>query len=204
MAVSAAEIQSASNIAWVSGELFDGYLVMKLVPPDEKAFCVFEDSGERASSRYVVPIEAGVLDSDVKVPFNSAVTPTNSQYRAFWVDKALNLIANGAGFITVTADPHTITPETLTDPLVEGTLPALDFDAEGAAAQPGIVKETLSGTKDGANTAFTVSKDTTITMVFLNGQLMLEGTGYSKSGTAITAIAPYIPQTGDSYEALLI
>lgn len=179
---------------------------MKLVPPDGKDFVVWEDSGEKTTTRFVFPIVDGVISTVPKLPYTNSFTPPNAQYRAFWIDKALNEIAAGAGFVTVSADPYTVTVPTLTAPSAEGTLPVLDTDSTPTPATGlySIVKEDITGTKDGANTAFTVSSNSSAILVFLNGQLLTEGTGYSKSTTNITAIAPYIPESGDSYVAVLI
>ena len=205
MALSLSNITTASNVAWDTGDLFDGFLILKLIPPDGRDNVVWEHTGFKAASRFILPIVAGVLSTAVEVPYNTDFTPPNSQYRDFWFDKTLTQIATGSGFFTITADPHSITVPTLTAPVVEPTLPVLDADAVTVVPSYGsLVPESVAGTKDGANTAFTVSRDSAGILLFLNGQLLFEGTGFSKSTTAITAIAPYIPESGDTYVAVLI
>lgn len=61
--------------------------------------------------------------------------------------------------------------------------------------------EDVAGTKDGVNTAFTISKSGTVSL-FLNGIRQTEGTDYTRSGTAITATGQ-IPGPGDSYKAVI-
>ncbi len=60
--------------------------------------------------------------------------------------------------------------------------------------------ENVGGTKDGVNTAFTISVAGTFVMLYLNGVRQVELTDYTRVGTAITAVAS-IPFTGDSYVA---
>lgn len=192
-------------MAWSTGDLFDGYLVVKLVPPDGKTFQVWEDSGVTTTTRFVFPVVDGVVSDVPKLPYSDSFTPPNTQYRDFWVDKALNQVASGAAFFTVSASPYTITVPTLTASVVEPDLPVLDDASAAVTGSPGITPlETITGTKDGANTAFTISGNARVVMVFLNGQLLVEGTGYTRAGTGITAIAPYIPGSSDAYLAWLI
>lgn len=204
MAISAAQITTSADIAWASGEPFDGYLVLKLVPPDGRLNCVWEDTGVRAASRYVVPVVAGVLDVNVKIPYTASLTPPGSQYRAFWYDKALIQIAAAAGFITITADPTVITPATLTDPTAAVVPPSMDTNPEVVASTGAFTVEEIAGTKNGSNTAFTISRNATIVIVTFEGQVIDEGTGYTRSGTAITAVAPKIPASDSSYKAILV
>ncbi len=203
MGISSAIIQTASNVAWDTGDLFDGYLVLKLVPPDGKTYQVWEDSGVRTTTRFVFPVVDGVVSDVPRAPYTDSFTPPNAVYRAFWIDKALNLAASGSSLFTITSTPHTITPETLTASQAQTVSPALDYQPSDSIMS-GFTEETITGTKDGANTAFTISRNATIVMVFLNSGYMFEGTGFTRAGTAITAVAPYIPQTGDLYKAILI
>lgn len=204
MGISSATVQTATAVAWSTGDLFDGYLVVKLVPPDGKTFVVWENSGERTTTRFVFPIVDGVISDVPKLPYTNSFTPPNAVYRAFWVDKALNQVASGAGLFSVIASPYTITPETLTAPDAETVPPSLDVLPTDPGVGSGITAETIEGTKDGANTTFTISRNATIVMVFLNQGFMTEGVGYTRAGATITAVAPYIPQTGDLYKAILI
>ncbi len=64
--------------------------------------------------------------------------------------------------------------------------------------------EVPSGTKNGVNTAFTLAHTPNPALslfLVLNGSTLAAGTGYTISGASITAIAPYIPNVGDTYEA---
>ena len=107
---------------------------------------------------------------------------------------------------SIEADTHVITPPTLSNPTVETQLP--DISAESGqvtnllTASPPL-REDISGTKNGANTAFTISAASVVLMVYLNGQLLDEDRSYTYDGvTGITAIAPKIPFSNDSYEAV--
>ena len=206
MSISSATVTTASNVAWSTGDLFDGYLVIKLVPPDGKTHVVWEDSGDKTTTRFVFPIVDGVISDVPKLPYTDSFTPPNAVYRAFWVDKALNLVASGTGLFSVSATPYTITPETLTAAQAQTVAPAIDYQPSDSIMS-GFTEETITGTKDGANTTFTISRNATIVMVYLGKGALVrleEGVGYTRAGTTITAVAPYIPQTGDTYKAILI
>lgn len=60
--------------------------------------------------------------------------------------------------------------------------------------------EEIAGTKDGVNTAFTITEaGAAVLLVFLNGVYLYPTVGYVRVGTDITALAGYIPHEGDSY-----
>jgi len=76
--------------------------------------------------------------------------------------------------------------------------------SSGAPASVGsIISESLGGTKNGVNTGFTVSYVPTSTFfaLYLNGQRLKSGVGYTRSGLNITALPGYIPSGSDTYEA---
>lgn len=204
MAITSAVVTSAADIEWSSGDPFDGYAVFKLVPPTGSTYVVWEDSGLRASSRYVVPVVAGELNGTVEVPYNAAFTPPNSQYRVFFFDKALNQISSGVGLVTVSSDPYTVTVPTLTAPTAESSPPAYSYDPEVVEAMGGFTIENPSGTKDGSNTAFTISRNATNVVIIHEGQVLLEGVGFTRAGTAITAVTPHIPAASANYWAILV
>jgi len=59
----------------------------------------------------------------------------------------------------------------------------------------------LTGTVDGVNAAFTISPydtSTFLAMVIRNGIVLAPGTGYTRVTSAVTFLAGYIPQVGDS------
>lgn len=203
MSFSTATVESSAAIQWSSGDNFDGYLIFKLVPPDGREFLVWEDSGLRVPSRFIFPIEDGVISTIPELPYNASFTPPNSQYRAFWYDKSLTSVASGVGFVTVAADPYTVTVPTLTAPSAESTPPTLS-ENPSETILTGMTQETISGTKNGTNTAFTISRNANQVIVILNTDVLAEGVGYTRSGVDITAVAPYIPQSGDSYRAILV
>lgn len=61
----------------------------------------------------------------------------------------------------------------------------------------------IAGVKNGVNTAFTLGGAVPASWcaVYLNGSRLKAGVGYTRVGGAITALAPYIPDATDIYEA---
>lgn len=59
----------------------------------------------------------------------------------------------------------------------------------------------LTGDIDGANATFTLIAIPLRLFLFLNGVLLFDGVGYSLSGSTVTMLPGYIPQSGDSLRA---
>lgn len=70
------------------------------------------------------------------------------------------------------------------------------------SAGAGVV-ETPSGTIDGVNDTFTLSKVPVMLLLLWNGVKLKESVGYTIAGTTITMQAGYIPSSGDILEAAL-
>jgi hypothetical protein len=62
------------------------------------------------------------------------------------------------------------------------------------------VREDLTGTKNGTNVTFTLGAIPDIVNIYWNGQMLREGTGYTRSGLTITMVDA--PQSGDILEAM--
>lgn len=59
----------------------------------------------------------------------------------------------------------------------------------------------ITGTIDGANDTFTIPSSPLRMLLYRNGTLIDENTAYTLSGTTITFLPGYIPQTGDTLRA---
>jgi hypothetical protein len=95
-------------------------------------------------------------------------------------------LATGVG--TETVDVMGIGPTALTMINLGGT-PA------------GATEGDLTGTVNGVNAAFTISpysSSTFLVMIIRNGIVLASGTGYTRVLGAVTFLAGYIPQVGDS------
>jgi len=66
-----------------------------------------------------------------------------------------------------------------------------------------LIREDIAGTKNGSNTAFTITATGSAVAVYKNGILLKEGVGYTISGTNITALSGYIPESTHEYEAVI-
>lgn len=73
----------------------------------------------------------------------------------------------------------------------------------GSGGSMTITREDVSGTKDGSNTSFSISKSTyNAAWIFHNGLLLRENTGYTISGANITMISA--PKSTDTFEAIIL
>lgn len=61
--------------------------------------------------------------------------------------------------------------------------------------------EIPSGTMNGTNVSFNMSVAPSVLMLYLNGQLLAEGIGYTRLGNTITMNSGYVPFTGDTLNA---
>lgn len=95
---------------------------------------------------------------------------------------------------TGTSGAATLIGTTLNIPQYAGTLTASNF----------VVNETLGGTVNSSNTAFTIAftPQTSDIQIFRNGQLQVVGTDYTRVTTAVTWL--YAPTTGDILKATYI
>jgi hypothetical protein len=150
----------------------------------------------------MVPIRQGVYDPATQVWRTDAILPLSVRYSSFYYDSTDRFIAVGPDLFTITADSYVLTPPTLTDP----TAAVVSVTPETVPSAPvtvtiGPTREDVQGTKNGSNTAFTITRTGTLVMIMWNGMVLDEGVGYTKSGTAITMT--YAPESGDSLEALI-
>ena len=66
------------------------------------------------------------------------------------------------------------------------------FDATTTYGAPPKI-EVPSGTRDGVNTAFTLTSTPSTCLVYYNGQLLSENVGYTRATNVLTMISPNIP-----------
>jgi len=64
-------------------------------------------------------------------------------------------------------------------------------------------REDVAGTKDGVNDDFTVTSAGSLVVIIWNGTILDKDVGYTQSGVNITMAVGYIPNSGDSLEALI-
>ena len=206
-----AQLTYGSTIQWVSGVPFNGYVLLLAALPSktgtayQSVFLRDCQPKTEVPKRIKIPIREGVYDTDVRVWRTDSLVPTLVRYCAFFYDDSDRLIANGASLFTITADPHTLTPPTLTDPDVASSCPtpeAVTILVPSISASQA-KREDLGGVKNGVNTAFTITVTGSVVMVIWNGLILDEDVGYTRSGTAITMAAGYIPGATDSLECLI-
>lgn len=120
-----AKIVTAAEIQWSDGKPFDGYLWLGLRLPNNynEPRLWAANVLQKLPQFTKIPIVEGVLDTDSAVFFNEDLDPPNTTYFAYWFDQHDRLIAPTSGTavgFSITADPHTITPPTLTVPSYAG------------------------------------------------------------------------------------
>ncbi len=208
-----AQLTSVADITWSGGALFNGYvLLIAALPSTGGATWTrvhLKDTRPRlrVPTRVRVPIREGKYDSDTQVWRTDSLVPPNVLYSSFFYDSTDRLIAIGPALFSITTAQHTLTPPALTDPTAAVTSP----DPEDVPSSQVVTqiygaptREDVQGTKDGVNTTFTISTATyAVVMVIWNMTVLDQGVHYTISGNTITMIAPYIPDSGDSFEAVI-
>jgi hypothetical protein len=122
-----AKLSSATQVLWDSGEPFDGFVAIYIALPGDHTLAALDNSyANLIPLRTVIPIVEGVYNQNCSLYFNADIEPPNTQYVAYWYDATKKRIApSGDGTLfTVTADPHVLTPPTLTVPPTATTVPA--------------------------------------------------------------------------------
>lgn len=207
-----AGLTSAATVEWASGVPFNGWLLLIAVPPNYSGV-TYPNIALRNSSpklnvpqRYKINIQEGVIDTNSKVWLTTSLVPTNILYSAWFYDDTNQLIAVGPALFTVTADPTTITIPTLTDPTAAVVSPnpeAVPNTTVSTIIYNAPEEESLGGTQNGVNLAFTVSHQGTITFILRNGAIITPGVDYTQSGVNITFTSGNAPLVDDILKAVI-
>lgn len=130
-----ATITTASPVLWSDGTPFSGILRIALGYPTssgtEWPSIIISDSFPAVKfPRWTcVPVKLGTLSTQAKIVYNTDLTPPGSRYYAYWYDSNGKLVAPTAGTAVafeVDTASYTITPPTLTVPVVSVTGPTPD------------------------------------------------------------------------------
>lgn len=115
------------------------------------------------------------------------------------------------GILQIPTTDYSYTPGTGTIVFTAGSIPAPGalltvlawgtYDTTSAYGTPPRL-EIPSGTMNGVNATFTVAHSPSTFLLYYNGQLLKEGTGYTRNGTIITMQSGYIPVSGDQLFAV--
>ena len=212
MAAEKAQLTYGSTITWSGGRVFDGYVLLLIALPSLAGVSWTRISLKdtkprlRIPTRVRVPIVTGVYDTNTQIWQTTSIQPPNVKYVALFYDSNDMLINSSGTLFTVTTNPYTLTPPVLTDPTATAVVPTPeDVPVPGTliVMQSVPTREDVTGTKNGVNTAFTVSRTGTLVLLVWNQLVLDESVHYTKVGTAITMIAPFIPDVGDTFEALI-
>ena len=205
-----AQLTYGSTIEWVGGVPFNGYVLLLMAMPGATAYnsIFLRDCQPKTEvpRRVKIAIREGVYDTSAKIWRTDSLVPSTVKYCTFFYDDADRLIVAGPGLQTVTSDPFTLTPPTLTDPTAAVACPtpeAVPDPATVIAYYAAPTREDVAGTKNGVNDAFTVSTAGSLVVIIWNGTILDKDVGYTQSGVNITMAVGYIPNSGDSLEALI-
>jgi hypothetical protein len=158
-----------------------------------------------------VPIIEGVLDPRTKVWQTIALAPLNIVYAVFIYDSTGRLIFSDPSLYSFTSDPVIATPDPLDFLFVVPTAavpPPPTPDSVPSTNTVNVVynrptRANLTGTKNGVNLNFTIPSSGNVVLIIWNDTVLQSGIHYTISGTNITMLAPYIPQSGDILECLI-
>lgn len=119
---------SSATVTWSNGDLFDGYLFVGIVPPQfsgvDSPTIDWGDYPELVEIPKIYPINivAGKYDQSSGVHYTSDLNPPNTQFVAWFQDRAGKVFGPSVQF-TVTAATFTPPAVTLTIPSVGSNLP---------------------------------------------------------------------------------
>lgn len=198
----------SGSVIWSSGENFDGYALILLALPGTHAAVSMDSTAPRCRipTNTVVPITDGAYNQHVELFYNSDIEPPNTQYAAYFYDLNWVRIAPSgtADLFTISTNPHTLTAPTLTAPTAATSAPLPGSVSGTTATYLYVSKEVPSGTMNGVNTTFTLSTSSYRTVdLRWNGVSLLQGTAYTLLGATITMQAGYVPNAGDTLEAIV-
>lgn len=105
------------TVLWSDGTPFNGYFLAGIVLPKSGGvvwpFVTLEGAAEqRIPIWFPIPIKNGNFNPSGGLIFNEDINPPNSQYVAYYYDKARQKIAGPSSFFTVSSE--TFTPPVLT------------------------------------------------------------------------------------------
>jgi len=212
-AIQKAKIVTAADVEWSNGSKFDGFILLNVARPSGYN----EISLNQRRPRVVlphwirIPVENGAVHGDTKVLFTAEIEPPNTRYISFWYDLNNARIAGPSALFTITADPHTITPPTLTAPTAPTTGDDPDSESSDSLVTGSLFvdNETPVGTinsttgTDG-NGVFTLAytPDPASSLVlYRNGVTQRAGTDFTLAGSTITYASGNHPLTGDWHRA---
>ncbi len=196
-----AKIVTAADVAWTTGDLFNGFLLLLIALPASRGSAYLKDSQrQRVPLDIKIPVLEGVVQDKVKIWQTTELEPPNMQYCALWYDDTLLQIAVGPSLFTVTTEEHTVTPPTLTSPTVAIACPTpgaplTDSSVIGLTDRTIIIEQT---TGTGASVTITQTPFQ-IQGIYFNGMLLKEGGGddYTVSGLTISFISPLTVASDD-------
>jgi len=187
-----AKIVTASTVLWSTGENFNGFLLLLTAPANNANSLYLR--GERRLRVPVdlkVPVIDGVLCDDSRPWLTTELDPPGAKFCDIWYANDQVKIATGASLFTITADPHTITPPTLTTPAAVLTNPDPDVPLSDTSVLAAALSPTIEQASGTGGSVTIVSTPAQIWGVYFNGMLLQEGAAndYTISGTTITFVS---------------
>lgn len=207
-----ATLTSTTTIKWSGGRNFDGYVLLLMSLPTSggaawtQVALINQYQKLRIPTRIKVPIRDGVYATDTQIWRTDSIVPPNVQYTAFWYDSTDRLIASGGTLFTVAVSSYVLDPPALTDPTLSVSIPVPE-DVPSTNITTTFFQlptvEDVGGTKNGVNTAFTISKAGTTVVLIWNGLVLESGIQYTISGANITMLGTNLPNVGDTFVAMI-
>jgi hypothetical protein len=218
MAFHRVQLVSSSTITWSDGTPFNGYAILIMALPTQGGQqwtqVALRDCKpkRKCPQRVKVPIREGVYDPVTMLWSTDSLVPENVVYSAWYYDDTDQLIAIGSQLFSIVAGggagsspiPYTLNPPTLPTPTAAisspqpGSAPSTQVNTVVYGAP---IRENVSGTKNGVNTAFTIGSAVyQVVMILWNQTVLTAGVQYTLSGANLTMIAPFIPGATDQLE----
>lgn len=211
------KFSQSATVSWSDGTAFNGFLLVGIALPtlSGTAFtaALYGNSGvaPRLPQFVKVPISEGFYNSSCGLFYTSDITPPGTLFYSWLYTGGTSgvparMVSGPSSSFSVTSD--TITPPTLTPTTPSaGSIPDPDA-ASIASTAPTQITLTFYSPAETCNDVVTSFTFTGIPQfVLYNGQVRLEGAGYSRVGFVITLLdaigTPFAPETGATVKAVL-
>lgn len=210
MSVKKARLYNSTPFTWSDGTLFNGYLMIVTVFPtlngDRWTYATLNDSPFRlrVPTVYKFPIREGYLADDCYVWANfttsNSIAPPQTTYSPIYFDNSDRLIKiENDNWEFGEGDQNIVTGSAF-------SLPTSGFATGHSQTVPGTVPtvETPTGTIDGSNRTFTLSRVPNSLILFHDGQGPLTTPAqYTLSGATLTMAVGHAPIDATQFKAYI-
>lgn len=197
-------VSNPDPFTWNDATLFNGYLLLILSYPELNGVryteAVLNDNVVpiRIPHSVKLPIRNGYLENDAALWRTDSITPPNVKYSAFYYDSTDRLVSIEGSLWGFTSDEDTISANPFSVSTVTPT--TFPFPLSSPNSDPTV--ETPTGTANGSNTAFKISRAGIYVQIMVNDVVLIPTTDYTLSAGTLTMVT-HIPGALDVFKAFI-